>query len=218
MSNEFYDPEQAAGMNHLIHLFGNHRAAPSSAVVTAERPRLPVASLQSHIAGADHAADDALPAGPMQMAVLLVDVQESRELTGFFQPVIGEQPVQSAGTALIACVRSSDTVIRCGDHEFSILINQVTCEEDVTRTAGRILECLTASRRINQCCLGFSTNIGIAIYPDHGTTADTLMSSARSALGVCISQWAKQLSLQRTFHSRQTTFAVLGLALRLPFE
>src|SRR6185503_4779145 len=83
---------------------------------------------------------------------------------------------------LVACVRSSDTVSRLGGDEFVVLLSEVACAEDALRAADKIRAAMAAPQRIDQLDLHVTVSLGIGLYPDDGTDAETLLKNADLAL------------------------------------
>jgi predicted signal transduction protein with EAL and GGDEF domain len=79
-------------------------------------------------------------------------------------------------------VRSSDTVSRHGGDEFVILLADAVHAEDAIVSVDKILLALAAPHLIEQHDLSITASIGIAIYPDDGTDAETLMKHADFAM------------------------------------
>ena len=74
-----------------------------------------------------------------QIASIVVDVRLKRPFDGSLQPAIGELVMQSVETILNGCIRSSDSVIRTAEQQFSIVLNRVTGAEGISRAFARIV-------------------------------------------------------------------------------
>ena len=79
-------------------------------------------------------------------------------------------------------MRKSDTVCRQGGDEFLVLLAEVTRAEDAALSAQKILQAVSASHRIAHCDVRVTVSIGIGVYPDDGTDAETLLKHADAAL------------------------------------
>jgi diguanylate cyclase (GGDEF)-like protein len=75
-----------------------------------------------------------------------------------------------------------DSAARLGGDEFGIVLPDVALLEDVEFVGEKVLQAVRQPfiMRTVSCTLGAS--IGIAIYPDHGETADELISRADKAM------------------------------------
>ena len=90
--------------------------------------------------------------------------------------------LQSVAHALVACVRTSDTVSRQGGDEFVVLLSEIACASDAALSAGKILAALRAPHCIEQRDVRITASIGIGVYPDNGLTTETLLKNADCAL------------------------------------
>jgi diguanylate cyclase (GGDEF)-like protein len=116
------------------------------------------------------------------LAVLYVDVDRFKQINDSLGHAVGDRLLQSIARRLVACVRSSDTVSRPGGDEFVVLLSEVACVEDAVRTADKILAAMAAPQRIDQLDLHVTVSLGIGVYPDDGTDAETLLENADRAL------------------------------------
>ncbi len=117
-----------------------------------------------------------------KLAVLYLDVDRFKHINDSLGHGIGDRVLQSIAQRLLLSVRSSDTVSRHGGDEFVILLAEVAHAQDATVSADKILLALAAPHLVEQHVLRITASIGIAIYPDDGTDADTLLRHADSAM------------------------------------
>ncbi len=83
---------------------------------------------------------------------------------------------------LNSCVRTDDVVSRWGGDEFTLLLPQINSTEDTINLSQRILNDLKQPFEIAGHQLYIKTSIGIAIYPQDGEDAETLLKNADAAL------------------------------------
>jgi diguanylate cyclase (GGDEF)-like protein/PAS domain S-box-containing protein len=117
-----------------------------------------------------------------QLAVLFVDVDRFKHINDSLGHAMGDQLLLSVARRLIANVRDSDTVSRQGGDEFLILLSNITRAEDAALSANKILTELNKPHRVNEHDLQVTVSVGIGIYPDDGTDADTLVKNADIAM------------------------------------
>jgi diguanylate cyclase (GGDEF)-like protein/PAS domain S-box-containing protein len=117
-----------------------------------------------------------------KLAVLYLDVDRFKHINDSLGHAIGDRVLQSVAQRLLTCVRSSDTVSRHGGDEFVVLLADETHARDAIVSVDKILLALAAPHHIEQHDLSITASIGIAIYPDDGTDADTLMKHADFAM------------------------------------
>jgi diguanylate cyclase (GGDEF)-like protein/PAS domain S-box-containing protein len=116
------------------------------------------------------------------VAVLFVDVDHFKRVNDSLGHTIGDQLLKSIARRLVTCVRTSDTVSRHGGDEFIVLLSEVARAEDAALSADKILAALRAPHRIEQRDLRITVSVGIGVYPDDGTDAETLLKHADRAL------------------------------------
>jgi diguanylate cyclase (GGDEF)-like protein/PAS domain S-box-containing protein len=116
------------------------------------------------------------------VAVLFVDVDHFKRVNDSLGHTIGDQLLKSVARRLVTCVRTSDTVSRHGGDEFVVLLSEVARAEDAALSADKILAALRAPHRIEHRDLRITVSVGIGVYPDDGTDAETLLKHADRAL------------------------------------
>ena len=89
---------------------------------------------------------------------------------------------QSVAQRLLACTRNSDTVSRLGGDEFVVVLADLTDAQDAIVSAEKILTTLGMPHRVEHHDLSVTVSVGIAIYPDDGNDAETVMKHADFAL------------------------------------
>jgi diguanylate cyclase (GGDEF)-like protein/PAS domain S-box-containing protein len=117
-----------------------------------------------------------------QLAVLYADVDRFKHVNDSLGHLIGDKLLLSIAQRLVACVRSSDTVSRQGGDEFVILLSSVAHAEDAALSAQKILTVLGMPHRVEEHDLQITLSVGISIYPDDGTDAETLVKNADIAM------------------------------------
>jgi diguanylate cyclase (GGDEF)-like protein/PAS domain S-box-containing protein len=117
-----------------------------------------------------------------KLAVLYLDVDRFKHINDSLGHGIGDGVLRSVAQRLLTCVRSSDTVSRHGGDEFVILLADAAHAQDAIVSVDKILLALAAPHLIEQHDLSITASVGIAIYPDDGTDAETLMKHADFAM------------------------------------
>jgi diguanylate cyclase (GGDEF)-like protein/PAS domain S-box-containing protein len=117
-----------------------------------------------------------------QLAVLFVDVDRFKHINDSLGHAIGDELLLSVAGRLVASVRGSDTVSRQGGDEFVILLSSIAHAEDAAVSANKVLAALAMPHRVKEHELQISASIGIGVYPDDGTDAQTLVKNADIAM------------------------------------
>jgi len=94
----------------------------------------------------------------------------------------GDELLKVIAARLTGQLRQSDTVARLGGDEFLILLPEAGHARDGARIARKILNTIRRTGRIGNRLLQVSGSIGMAIYPQDGRNAQTLMRHADQAM------------------------------------
>jgi diguanylate cyclase (GGDEF)-like protein/PAS domain S-box-containing protein len=116
------------------------------------------------------------------LAVLFVDVDHFKRINDTLGHSIGDQLLKSIAQRLAECVRSSDTVSRQGGDEFLVLLSEVGRANEAALNADKILAAVSAPHRIDHRDVYVTVSVGIGVYPEDGTDAETLLKNADTAL------------------------------------
>ena len=95
---------------------------------------------------------------------------------------LGDQLLQEAAKRLGNSLYDTDLVARTGGDEFSILVRDIRHVRDGAHIAKRLLDSVAEVFFTDGGELYASASIGIAVYPQDGTDADTLLHSADIAM------------------------------------
>lgn len=112
------------------------------------------------------------------LAVLFLDVDRFKHINDTLGHTVGDHLLQSIAKRLLTCVRRSDTVSRHGGDEFVVLLSEVAHAQDAAVCAEKIVAAMDTPYRIDQHDLHVTLSVGIGLYPDDGTNADTLLRNA----------------------------------------
>ena len=81
-------------------------------------------------------------------------------------------------------LRSVDVLARLGGDEFAALIPAVRSRVDVKEVAIRLERCFDEPFTVEGYVLQGSASVGIATYPEDGTTKDSMLTAADAAMYV----------------------------------
>ncbi|NJL43421.1 MAG: EAL domain-containing protein [Pseudanabaena sp. SU_2_4] len=95
---------------------------------------------------------------------------------------IGDLLLQVVVERLTGCLRSGDLIARWGGDEFTLLLPKISCPDDASAIAQRILKSLNPGFNIEGHHIHITGSIGIAVYPQDGQDAETLTKNADAAL------------------------------------
>jgi len=117
-----------------------------------------------------------------RIAVAFVDLDRFKFINDRLGHHMGDDLLKSVATRLKACVRECDTVARLGGDEFVLLINGHTGPDSVRQMMERILASISQPWVIEQGEFHVSCSIGVALHPEDGDDALTLLKHADSAM------------------------------------
>jgi diguanylate cyclase (GGDEF)-like protein/PAS domain S-box-containing protein len=118
------------------------------------------------------------------LALLIMDMDRFKEVNDTLGHHIGDLLLQQVALRLAATLRQSDTVARLGGDEFAVLPAGGTDLQGGSQAAKKILHALEQPFVVDGRNIDVGASIGIAVCPEHGEEADTLMRHADVAMYV----------------------------------
>lgn len=116
------------------------------------------------------------------LAVLFLDLDNFKTVNDSLGHPIGDRLLAAVALRLAGCIRGEDLLARLGGDEFVALLPRLTHAEDAAVVARKMIEALATPVRIDDHELHLSVSIGIALFPDDGAEADTLLKHADTAM------------------------------------
>jgi diguanylate cyclase (GGDEF)-like protein/PAS domain S-box-containing protein len=116
------------------------------------------------------------------MAVLLLDLDRFKEVNDTLGHLVGDRLLTLIGPRLRQPLREADTVARLGGDEFAILLPGPTDVPAACGIAERIVEAFRDPFAVDDMALEVGISIGVALYPEHGETAELLLQHADAAM------------------------------------
>ncbi|MBA2287709.1 MAG: EAL domain-containing protein [Ktedonobacteraceae bacterium] len=114
-------------------------------------------------------------------ALLLLDLDRFKEVNDTLGHQVGDMLLQQIGPRLQHCLRPTDLVARLGGDEFAIVLPATEVAEAV-QMAYIVLDALDAPFLIEEHALDIGGSIGVALTPQHGCDATTLLRCADVAM------------------------------------
>ena len=115
-------------------------------------------------------------------AVLICDLDRFKLINDSLGHRAGDELLQEVARRLLTVVRTADTVARFGGDEFVLIGTSIADADDAAALASRVMDVLQAPVRIAAIDIHTSPSIGIAMYPDDGTTTQALLARADAAM------------------------------------
>ncbi|MEW5849086.1 MAG: EAL domain-containing protein [Myxococcota bacterium] len=117
------------------------------------------------------------------LSLLVMDLDRFKEVNATLGHHNGDLLLQQVGTRVASVLREGDMVVRLGGDEFAALLTRVDATE-AARMARLILEAFQPSFRLGAFTVEVSPSIGVAVFPEHGRDADTMLRRADVAMYV----------------------------------
>lgn len=129
-----------------------------------------------------------------KLAVLFLDLDEFKSINDTMGHTAGDLILQCAADRLQSSTRPSDLVsrnstdrseinlARLGGDEFTVIIPNLTHAEDALLLAQRIRKAMRHPFQLSSRDVVLTASIGIALYPDDGEDAGTLLKHADTAM------------------------------------
>ena len=130
----------------------------------------------------DHAIQNAAHQ-KQSVALILMDLDRFKEVNDTLGHQYGDLMLQQVSARLQQVLRHSDTIARLGGDEFAILISD-TNETFAGHVAQKAHVALNRVFNLDNHFLHIGASLGIAMYPQHGDNAQSLIQHADTAMYV----------------------------------
>ncbi len=117
-----------------------------------------------------------------QFALLYIDLDKFKNVNDVAGHAVGDLALQEAAHRFAAVLRASDTVARFGGDEFVVLLEELHSRRDAEQIVEQIMAKLYEPCMIQGHEISLAGSIGIAVFPEDGQTADTLINFADKAM------------------------------------
>lgn len=115
-------------------------------------------------------------------ALLFIDLDEFKPINDRLGHAAGDQVLLTTAQRLSAGVRDSDLVGRLGGDEFVVLLHAVRDSDEALSVARALCRSLAEPFAVEGQAVAVSASIGVALYPDHAASGDTLVRAADGAM------------------------------------
>ena len=116
------------------------------------------------------------------MALLYLDLDKFKDINDMFGHAAGDALLQETARRLKNCVRDSDTVARLGGDEFVVLLESAGLAANGAAIAAKIRDAVGQPVQIGNERLQVLPSIGLALYPEHGSSGEALLKQADEAM------------------------------------
>ena len=116
------------------------------------------------------------------LAILFIDLDRFKVINDTLGHDIGDQVLITVAARLQTTLRDSDFISRWGGDEFVVILENINSASDTAIVATNLVDALKEPMKINEHHLVTTASIGIALFPENGKDANTLIKHADSAM------------------------------------
>ncbi|MBW3670289.1 MAG: EAL domain-containing protein [Acidobacteria bacterium] len=116
------------------------------------------------------------------VGLLVMDLDRFKEVNDTFGHHYGDKLLQQVADRLREELRGSQTVARMGGDEFALVLPSIDDTGETVRTARRLINALQYPFEIEEQRFEVGTSVGIALFPEHGDDATTLLRRADASM------------------------------------
>ncbi len=117
-----------------------------------------------------------------RLALMFLDLDKFKPVNDTYGHGVGDLLLKEVAQRMQDCLRESDTAARIGGDEFVVLLPAIETEQDAGIVGGKILHALNQPFELAGHRLNISSSIGVAVYPEHGSSEKQLVKSADIAM------------------------------------
>ena len=116
------------------------------------------------------------------VALMLIDIDDFKLVNDSFGHDAGDKLIRAVGQMLQKSLRRADTVARLGGDEFAVIVEGINGAEDAIAIADNLTTMLEHNVKLDEQETFTSASVGIAVFPDDGKDARTLLKNADTAM------------------------------------
>ena len=117
-----------------------------------------------------------------RLALLYLDLDGFKDINDSLGHRAGDELLKALAERLSGTVRGGDTIARLGGDEFAVIQVELRSPPDAAILAERLMAAAATPIRVGQHDMTIGVSVGVALYPDDGSTADDLRANADIAL------------------------------------
>jgi diguanylate cyclase (GGDEF)-like protein len=116
------------------------------------------------------------------LAVATIDLDNFQSINSSLGHQVGDNILKIVAQRLSQCLREGDTIARVGGDEFVASLPDIHSNVNLFQIAKKMLSIISVPIESEGRELHLTASIGIALYPEHGSDAETLMRKADMAM------------------------------------
>ena len=132
--------------------------------------------------------------GRHRLAVLIFDLERFRNINESLGREAGDLFLKQVAQWLASAIGDASLLARVGPDQFALALPSVPDDQAVAMSVGKLLDAfLQHSFNLNEAIVRIGARVGVALFPDDGTDADSLVRHADAALKSAKGQGARYL-------------------------
>jgi diguanylate cyclase (GGDEF)-like protein len=116
------------------------------------------------------------------VALLFLDFDHFKQINDRLGHTAGDEALCVLSRRIENCLRDEDTVGRLSGDEFVVVLPNLNHEDHALKVAQKLLDVTSQPIEFNGQETFITCSIGIAIYPEHGETAEILLRHSDAAM------------------------------------
>ena len=117
-----------------------------------------------------------------RFALMFIDLDNFKDVNDSLGHAAGDQLLIQIGASVQGCLREADSVARLGGDEFLVIVPGVTSDADIDHIVERLLQAVSVPQELRGRKVVATCSIGVALYPDNGSTVEALMANVDNAM------------------------------------
>ncbi|MCW8908512.1 MAG: EAL domain-containing protein [Sedimenticola sp.] len=117
-----------------------------------------------------------------KLALMFIDLDRFKNINDTLGHDVGDEVLKCLAEKMKGVLRDSDTLVRVGGDEFILLMEAISGDDEPGVVAEKIQRVVNQPIQVREYSLDTTASIGIAVYPDDGEDANTLIKNADSAM------------------------------------
>ena len=126
--------------------------------------------------------EKALAAPNVALAVMFIDLDGFKSINDTLGHEAGDTFLRAVASSLRSSVRERDTVSRFGGDEFVVVVQAYGGMENLVRVCRKVLDLVSKPVNVSGQFVAVSPSIGVAVAPQDGVVAETLLRNADAAM------------------------------------
>jgi len=126
--------------------------------------------------------EKALAAPNVALAVMFIDLDGFKSINDTLGHEAGDTFLRAVASSLRSSVRERDTVSRVGGDEFVVIVQAYGGMENLVRVCRKVLDLVSKPVNVSGQFVAVSPSIGVAVAPQDGMVAETLLRNADAAM------------------------------------